>query len=165
MLGPDGSRPDVPNGGASGLVERITITPNVGNLMTANLRPTKDNGVLTTIAQSNCEVTDTQSEQIPGTLPGQLTPVCAGTAVTIRMLEGDLNLDCSVDVKDDQAEAFLYGSQQGMDSYNRWYDLEPASGDGDIDIKDLQFVFGRNYSTCDNPSPDDQATPVAPVDP
>jgi len=43
-----------------------------------------------------------------------------------------------------------------------WYDLEPntTSGDGDIDIKDLQFVFGRNYSTCENPIPNDQAIPL-----
>jgi hypothetical protein len=68
-------------------------------------------------------------------------------------------------VTDDQAEAFRYGSQLGMQSYDRWYDLEPALADDDIDIKDLQFCFGRNYSTCDNPIPNDQAVPASPIDP
>jgi len=150
----------------AGVVERITITPNVQNLMQAyNMRPTKDNGIVTTIADKDCEVTDTQGEQIPGTLPGQLTAVCSNATITIRMLEGDLNLDCKVDVKDDQAEAFRYGSTTGLQLYDQWYDLEPASADGDIDIKDLQFVFGRNYSTCENPIPNDQAVPVPPIDP
>jgi len=150
----------------NGLVERITITPNVQNLMQAyNMRPTKDNGIVTTIADKDCEVTDTQAEQIPGTLPGQLTAVCSNATITVRMLEGDLNLDCKVDVKDDQAEAFRYGSTTGLQLYDQWYDLEPASSDGDIDIKDLQFVFGRNYSTCENPIPNDQAVPVPPIDP
>ncbi len=149
-----------------GVVEQIYVGLNMTNIMTtAGFRPTKDNGIQTVIDDHNCEVTDTQGEQIPGTLPGQLTAVCAPAYVTIRMLEGDLNLDCQVDVKDDQAIAFLYGATQGMDSYSQWYDLEPKSADGDIDIKDLQFVFGRNYSTCENPSPNDQATPVPPIDP
>ncbi len=155
-LGPEGD----------GVVEQIYIGLNMTNIMTtANFRPTKDNGIQTVIDDHNCEVTDTQGEQIPGTLPGQLTTVCAPAYVTIRMLEGDLNLDCKVDVQDDQAIAFLYGATQGMAMYQSWYDLEPKWTDGDIDIKDLQFVFGRNYSSCDNPSPNDQAIPIPPIDP
>ncbi len=150
-LGPEGD----------GVVEQIYIGLNMTNIMTtANFRPTKDNGIQTVIDDHNCEVTDTQGEQIPGTLPGQLTTVCAPAYVTIRMLEGDLNLDCKVDVQDDQAIAFLYGATQGMAMYQSWYDLEPKWTDGDIDIKDLQFVFGRNYSSCANPSPNDQAIPI-----
>ena len=145
----------------NGLIERITVTPNLNNLIyTSHFRPTKDNGVVTTIADKDCEVTDTQSEQIPGTLPGQLTAVCSSAFITIRMLEGDLNLDCKVDVTDDQTEAFRYGATLGLQLYDQWYDLEPATSDGDIDIKDLQFVFGRNYSTCENPIPNDQAIPA-----
>ena len=45
---------------------------------------------------------------------------------------------------------FLYGTR---------YDLEPSvspggiNGDGDVDVKDIQFVFGRQGSTCANPNP------------
>ncbi|MGD0766239.1 MAG: hypothetical protein ABR978_08035, partial [Dehalococcoidia bacterium] len=154
-----------PNNG-SGLVERIFVVPQLSDLIyRSDFRPTKDNGIVTDIVDDNCEVTDTLAEAIPGTLPGQLTPICSDAHVTIRMLECDLNLDCVVDVTDDQAEAFRYGSQLGMQSYDRWYDLEPALADDDIDIKDLQFCFGRNYSTCDNPIPNDQAVPASPIDP
>jgi hypothetical protein len=152
----------------SGIVERITITPNLTNLIYAyNMRPTKDNGIATTLADKDCEVTDTQGEMIPGSLPGQLTAHCNSAFITIRMLEGDLDLNCQIDVSDDQAEAFRYGSEIGLALYNKWYDLEPmwSGGDGDIDIKDLQFVFGRNYSTCESPIPNDQGIPVPPVDP
>ena len=155
--GPNG--PDSPNG----RVERIVVVPNTDYLIyAASFRPTKDNGVVTTVADTDCEVTDTQAEQIPGTLPGQLTPVCTNAYVTIRMLEGDVNLDCKVDVADDQQMAFRYGATMGLLVYGRWWDLEPASSDGDIDIKDLQFVFGRNYSSCEHPIPDDQAIPAIP---
>jgi hypothetical protein len=37
--------------------------------------------------------------------------------------------------------------------YSKWYDLEPQSHDLDIDIKDLQKVYGRDGSTCQNPVP------------
>ena len=59
-----------------------------------------------------------------------------------------LNLDCNVDVLDDQAIAFRYGSSLGLLLYDPFYDLDPKVADNDIDIKDLQFVFGRNGSTC-----------------
>jgi hypothetical protein len=149
-----------------GLIERIYIVPNINDLVyRSDFRPTKDNGILTDIVDDNCEVTDIYGEQIPGTLPGQLTTVCGDAHITIRMLECDLNLDCQVNVTDDQMEAFRYGSHLGLQLYDRWYDMEPKWSDDDIDIKDLQFCFGRNYSTCENPIPDDQATPVAPHDP
>jgi hypothetical protein len=70
------------------------------------------------------------------------------------MLEGDINLDCQVDVSDDQGIAFRYGQFFGQLNYNRFYDLEPnIAPDFDIDIKDVQTVFGRNGSTCRNPIP------------
>jgi hypothetical protein len=149
-----------------GVVEKIIITPNLQNIMQAyGMRATKDNGIVTTIADKDCEVTDTLGEALPGTLPGQLTVVCSNATITIRMLEGDLDLNCKIDVADDQAEAFHYGATVGLQLYNQWYDLEPKWTDGDIDIKDLQFVFGRNYSTCDNPIPNDQGVPLPPIDP
>ncbi len=61
--------------------------------------------------------------------------------------------------------AFRYGSSFGSQLYDQWYDLEPKFADQDIDIKDLQYVFGRNYSTCQHPIPDDQAIPVDPGQP
>ncbi len=144
-----------------GLVERIYVIPNLNDLIyRSDFRPTKDNGIVTDIVDDNCEVTDTLGEQIPGTLPGQLTTVCGDAHITIRMLQGDMDLDCDVDVLDDQAMAFRYGSQLGLMLYDRWFDLEPKFSDDDIDIKDLQFVFGRNWSTCQAPIPDDQACPV-----
>ena len=149
-----------PNGPASpsGRVMRIYVVPQLSDLIyRSDFRATKDNGIVTDIVDDNCEVTDTQGEQIPGTLPGQLTSVCGDVHITIRMLEGDSDLDCDVDVLDDQAMGFRYGAQLGGQTYDRWYDLEPKWSDDDIDIKDLQFVFGRNNSTCQNPIPDDQA--------
>jgi hypothetical protein len=49
--------------------------------------------------------------------------------------------------------------------YQLWYDLEPhtTGADGDIDVKDVQFVFGRFGSKCSAPIP--PQTPQSPVDP
>ena len=76
--------------------------------------------------------------------------------MTIRYLEGDIHADCIVDVLDQQQIAFRWGSHLGNLLYNSRYDLEPSApkkGDGDIDAKDLQFVYGRHGSTCANPHP------------
>ena len=70
-----------------------------------------------------------------------------------------MNLDCTVDVLDDQIEASHYGAFFGNLSYEPWYDLEPATKDFDVDVKELQKVFGRNGSTCANPVP-----PQAPLE-
>ena len=79
-----GSRPG-PQG--DGLIERIYVIPQLNDLIyRSDFRPTKDNGIVTDIVDDNCEVTDTQGEQIPGTLPGQLTTVCSDVHITIRML-------------------------------------------------------------------------------
>ncbi|MDI6858179.1 MAG: DUF11 domain-containing protein [Dehalococcoidia bacterium] len=150
-----------PNG--DGLIETILVVPDTNDLIYRDgFRPTKMNGVIADIIDENCEVTDTLAEEIPGTLPGGLTQTCGDAFITVRMLEGDLDLDCDVDVLDDQAIAFRYGSFFGLQLYDQWFDLEPKYTDFDIDIKDLQFVFGRNYSTCQAPIPDDQAKPVPP---
>jgi hypothetical protein len=156
----DGQQPG-PMG--DGLIEVITINPRTSDLIYRDLfRPTKDNGIVTDIIDENCEVTDTLAEWIPGTSPGGLTATCGDVHITVRMLQGDLDLDCDVDVIDDQMIAFRYGAAFGLQLYDGWFDLEPKYTDFDIDIKDLQFVFGRNYSTCQAPIPDDQAIPVPP---
>jgi len=166
-----------PDGG-SGIIETITVAPMTDDLIyRQGFRPGKDNGVVTDIVDENCELADTLGEGLPGGLPGGLTQVCGDVHLTVRMLEGDLNLDCAVTVLDDQAIAFRYGTFFGLALYDEWYDLGPECvdvgggqivcyglPDFDIDIKDLQFVFGRNYSTCQVPIPDNQL-PVAPPQP
>ena len=57
------------------------------------------------------------------------------------------------DVTDAQLIAGKYGAFFGSVLYSKWYDLEPALHDLDIDIKDLQKVFGRDGSTCQEPIP------------
>ena len=91
---------------------------------------------------------------------GGLTATCGDLAVTVRILEGDLNLDCNVDVTDEQLMSYRYGAFFGSLFYSKWFDIEPGTHDLDIDIKDLQKVFGRDGSTCQTPVP---AQP--PVDP
>jgi hypothetical protein len=143
-----------PNG--NGLIEVLHVVPQYDDLK-LRMRPTKDNGVVTDLIDENCEVADIYGEPLPGTLPGGLTKVCGDAAITVRMLEGDLNLDCAVNIIDDQRVAYRYGASFGLLLYDPWYDLEPKWADFDVDIKDLQFVFGRNYSTCQVPIPDDQS--------
>ena len=67
------------------------------------------------------------------------------STILMRALEGDVNFDCRVDIIDDQSESGRYGSFFGSLWYRPLYDLEPSIADDDIDIKDLQFVFGRNW--------------------
>jgi hypothetical protein len=149
-----------------GIIEKMLILPLTNDLIYRGVfRPTKDNGVVTNIVDDNCEITDIYAEPMADTLPGGLTPICGDLHITVRMLEGDIDLDCDVDVVDDQALAFRYGASWGLQLYDQWFDLEPKFADQDIDIKDLQFVFGRNYSTCQLPIPDDQAIPVDPGQP
>jgi uncharacterized repeat protein (TIGR01451 family) len=117
------------------------------------LRPSKDNGVVTRLLDENCQWADTLGDPMSATLPGGLLPFCEDTVLTIRWLEGDINGDCEVDLLDEQSEAFRYGTFFGSLWYDDWYDLEPPLTDYDIDVKDLQFVFGRDGSTCQNPYP------------
>jgi hypothetical protein len=84
-------------------------------------------------------------------------------AVVIKALEGDLNLDCAVNVLDEQMISFHYYSTEGSLYYQPWYDLEPWYGDGDIDIKDLQFVFGRYGRRCETPEPTPTPTGTPPT--
>jgi hypothetical protein len=159
--------------GENGLIEKISVNPMTDDLMyRQGFRPGKDNGVVTDIVDENCELANTLGEKLPGELPGGLTQVCGDVHITVRMLEGDVNLDCNVDVMDEQAIAFRYGTFFGLTLYDEWYDLAPECVNGvcygvpdfDIDIKDLQFVFGRDGSTCQVPIPDGQV-PVAPPQP
>jgi uncharacterized repeat protein (TIGR01451 family) len=120
------------------------------------LTPGQKNGVLRTILDENCELATIFGDPLEESVDGGLTEVCADLHVTTRILEGDLDLDCDVDVTDDQMIAFRYGAFFGNLLYDPWFDLEPSLKDFDVDIKDLQKVFGRNGSTCEDPIPDNQ---------
>jgi hypothetical protein len=110
------------------------------------------------------QTTECQGVLLLGVLPGGLLPD-SHSFITIRRLEGDLDKNCVVDINDMQAEATRYGFGLGSLLYDVWYDLEPhtTGADGDIDIKDIQFVFGRFGSRCDAPIP--PQTPQTPADP
>jgi uncharacterized repeat protein (TIGR01451 family) len=151
--------------GASDVVATLHISPEPD--LKFRLTPGQKNGVLRTILDENCEVADIFGDplgsgqydelgrEIPliGIVTGGLVEICDDLTVTTRILEGDLDLDCEVDLTDDQQIAFRYGSFFGNLLYDPWFDLEPSLKDFDIDIKDLQKVFGRNGSTCDDPIP------------
>jgi hypothetical protein len=103
----------------------------------------QDNGIVLQLLNQGCNLADQDGHPIP-------ILSCEDADVTVRYLEGDVNADCSVDDADQQIMAFVYGAEKGSLLYNRRFDMD---GDGDIDIKDLQFVFGRQTSSCDAPNP------------
>jgi len=139
----------------AGTVATVTLT--IQPDLFQRLRPTKDNGVIVDLLDENCEAADIfgMPWNDNDTTQGGLLKDCGDATITIRMLEGDVDLDCQVTLADDQAVAYRYGSFFGNLLYNKFFDLEPnIAPDFDIDIKDLQTVFGRNGSTCANPIPD-----------
>jgi len=86
--------------------------------------------------------------------------VLTGSHGGLNVAYADLNQDCVIDVLDEQASAFRYGATWPFYLYDNYYDVEPQGGkydypppgstgdDWDIDIKDLQFVFGRDGMNC-----------------
>ena len=130
----------------------------------------RSDAVARTPLDENCELADpygdpladSQGNLLSGILPGGQVATCTGATITTRILEADLNLDCAVNIIDDQMIAFRYGAKFGSALYDPWYDLEPALKDFDIDIKDLQKVFGRDGSTCQNPIPAQPPLPPPP---
>ncbi len=156
-----------------GIAATIHLLPKAD--LVNRMTPGNNNGAIRTVLDEGCEVADiwghplstgqldALGREIPlnGILPGGLVADCADVTVTVRILEGDMNLDCAVTVADDQIEASHFGAFFGSLLYQPWYDLEPAIKDGDVDIKDLQKVFGRNGSICAAPVPpqDPQPTP------
>jgi hypothetical protein len=155
-----GLAPNGPEGDMD--LARLNLIPHED--LDNDIFPGNDNGVITIIKDNGCETVDVLGHPTLGSVNGGLTIECGDLAVTIRILEGDLNLDCMVDVTDQQLIAFRYGSFFGSLLYSQWYDLEPNLHDLDIDIKDLQKVFGRDGSTCQNPIPEQTpAPPPAPL--
>jgi len=124
--------------------------------------PTINNGIVTQLLDTGCEVSDQFGVPLPGSVTGGLTPSCGSSTLTVRMLEGDINLDCSVDIQDVAGEAFRYGATTGIQLYNSFFDLQPNIHDGDIDIKDVQFIAGRFGSSCSGPIPPQPASSPIP---
>ncbi len=160
---------------SDGVIAIIHVVPQPD--LVKRLTPGNDNGAVRTLIDEGCELADiwghplsaapdpsgvdALGREIPlhGIDPGGLVNDCGDITLTVRILEGDTNLDCVVDVSDDQMEAAHYGATFGTLLYEPWVDLEPALKDGDVDIKDLQKVFGRNGSTCENPVPPQDPLP------
>jgi uncharacterized repeat protein (TIGR01451 family) len=148
------SQGPVPGQVNPGVAAIITVYPEPD--MYLRLTPGQENGVFRMLLDENCELADVLGDPLrlangdlaPGILPGGLVEVCSDMGITVRILEGDLNLDCVVDLLDEQAIAFRYGAVFGTLYYDPWYDLEPWNKDYDIDIKDLQKVWGRQGSAC-----------------
>jgi len=118
-------------------------------------KPDQDNGVVVSIANVNCDLSDLQGHAIA-------ISSCDDASVTFRYLEGDVNADCLVDAADTQAVAFRWGVNKGSLIYRDFMNLEPSGpqSDDDIDINDLQFIYGRFGSTCINAHP-----PQNPINP
>jgi hypothetical protein len=146
----------LPDGG--GKLATLTVSP-APNL---RLRATANNGVVVPIQNvfSTIELLDGDDRRIP-------LHEAFHSYLTVRALEGDVNVDCVVNVIDQQLMAMRFLTSIGSLLYDRRYDLEPPQSDGDIDVKDLQFVYGRTDSTCDDPIPPQppQPPPVIPPTP
>ena len=71
-----------------------------------------------TLLDENCELADVygdpladgQGNLLQGILPGGQVEACTDATITVRILEGDLNLDCAVTIIDDQMIAYRYGA-------------------------------------------------------
>jgi hypothetical protein len=147
---------DLPAPTSGGELARITVAP----LNSLKLKATTNNGIFTTITNllSEASLIDTQGATIP-------IHEAYHSYISVRALEGDLNVDCEVNIIDQQIIASRYLTSFGSLLYDPKYDLEPPQGDGDIDVKDLQFVYGRTGSTCDNPIPSQPPLPPPVVPP
>jgi uncharacterized repeat protein (TIGR01451 family) len=159
QLGPTGN----------GIVAVLEVLPEPD--LKYRLHPGQENGIVRRILDENCEaadifgdpLADAAGAPLQGIVDGGLVEDCDDVDITVRILEGDLNLDCVVDIIDDQMIAFRYGAFFGSLRYDPWFDLEPALKDFDVDIKDLQKVFGRNTSECSQSGlPADGTIPAQP---
>ena len=147
----------VPGQTSAGTAATITLCPQPD--LVNRLTPGQDNGVATPILDENCQLADVLGDPLalvagavaplaPGILPGGQVAICSDMEITVRILEGDLNLDGVVNVLDEGLIAYRYGATFGSLLYSPWYDLQPNLKDYDIDIKDLQKVWGRQGSVC-----------------
>ncbi|MCH7793423.1 MAG: hypothetical protein IID31_14230 [Planctomycetes bacterium] len=122
----------------------ITVRPQPE--LYSQIIASQDNGITAQLLNQGCQLADQDGHTIP-------IWSCEDADLTVRYLEGDVNADCSVDDIDEQIMTMVYGAKKGNLLYNRRFDLQPKGGDGKIDIKDFQYVIGRQGSTCDDPNP------------
>ena len=120
------------------------------------IRATQDNGVVVQIRNDQCNLADLQGHPIASNK-------CPDSDLTIRWLEGDLNGDCIVDTADQQLIAFRWGIRIGVAVYHPRFDL--VGKDNVITIKDVQFVFGRHNSKCEQFNNKGFAGPTNPPQP
>ncbi len=120
------------------------VTPKAD--LVNRITPGNNNGAIRSLLDEGCELADIWGHPLsladgsgtgpgydalgreiplPGILPGGQVTDCADMTITVRILEGDMNLDCGVTVADDQIEASRYGAFFGNLLYQPWYDLEP----------------------------------------
>ncbi len=130
-------------------IARLNLVPHAD--LADDLLPDNGNGILTSVSNYNCELVDVFGHPVQGSINGGILPVCGDLAVTVRILEGDVNLDCVIDVADEQAIAYRYASAFGDALYDSWYDLEPHAQDLDIGVLDIEKVVAREGSTCQAP--------------
>ena len=134
----------------SGILAYIEVDPNPDLV----IRPTARNGVLVNLLNSSLDVE--LADELGNPIP---IDIVGSAEIFVRALEGDVNYDGIVNVIDEQAVSGRYGTGFGIWPYNVFYDLEPVLADFDIDIKDLQFVYGRDGRTCEEPE-QPQGTPT-----
>ena len=80
------------------------------------------------------------------------SPIMADEGEWPKHKPADFNADCVIDIIDMQMIAFRYGVYWPNPLYENRFDLDPYMTNGqydyDIDIKDLQKVWGRSGFTC-----------------
>ena len=130
----------------------IEVRPQPG--LYSIINADQDNGVVVQIRNEECNLADLQGHSIVKTLG---TPTCPDAELTIRWLEGDVNGDCKVDGADAQILSFRWGIDDGSLLYSDRFNLVGKLRA--IDIKDVQFVFGRQNSAC---SPESAQHPPQP---
>ena len=136
----------------SGVLAFITVRPRPG----LQWRPTAGNGAVAVMddLENAASLADIFGESISVDQVGD-------AFVRVRALEGDLNRDCVVNVIDEQMISYRFQATFGVFPYSDFFDLEPSlQPDGDIDIKDLQFVFGRDGRRCEGMPPTPTPTPT-----
>jgi len=162
------------------VMANVTLTPQA--FLVQSIRPNKENGDISWVKDDQVTVTNTcgqplndgtytpfpeecQGVPLQGVGPGGVlegNPNGGESVQTIRRLEGDVTKDCSVNVADMQLEASKFGMSIGNLLYNVFYDVNSPlqHGDGEIDINDIQFVYGRFGSECSLPIPAQNPQPL-----
>ena len=137
---------DVPVDPLTTVLANITVRPQPD--VYSQAKPNQDNGVVVQLNNVGCEVADDQGHPLP-------IFSCEDADITYRYLEGDVSPDCSVNALDTQSIAFRWGANKGSLIFLDRFNLEPSGtqADQDIDVNDLQFVYGRFGSNCASPWP------------